>query len=162
VPTSPELSGVTVVVVGALNPAIFHPTWFAANDLIAEHEAAHALSELIVSPGLTAFTADWLSVQVTQEKGIFSTVDEAEEFALRDVARGVLDLLPHTPVDALGINSDAHYRIQTIEEWHAIGDRFVPKDFWEPVFEGEWRARSEDVPSVVELRDGGPGVTVRR
>lgn len=149
---TPELSGVSIVVAGPLNPAVLHPTWFLTNDLIAENEAEHALTDLIVSPGLTAFTADWLSVQATQEKAVFATVEEAHELQLRDLVRGVLDLQAHNPVDALGVNSDAHYRIRTIEEWHAIGDRFVPKDFWEPVFEGDWRKRTPTSDQRVGLR----------
>src|SRR5207248_1459218 len=30
------------------------------------------------------------------------------------------------------------------EAWHAIGDHFLPKDFWAPLFEGEeWKRRPD-------------------
>ena len=100
--------------------------------------------EFVAVRQLATFTADWLSVQVTLEQAVFSTVEEGREFDLRDLAQGVLDLLPETPVDAVGLNTDAHYRVESEEAWHAIGDRFLPKDFWQPMFKGdEWRRRPD-------------------
>lgn len=138
-----ELSGVTVVAAGSLNPAIFHPRWLADNGLIAENEAEHALTEIVVTPQLTAFQADWLSVQITQNQAIFSTVEEARGQQVRDLARSCFDLLPQTPIDAVGINADAHFRTESEDSWHAFGDRVLPKQLWEPLFaDKEWASRS--------------------
>ena len=146
-----ELNGVAVVAVGSFNPAIFHPRWLSENELLAANEAEHALEAVVLSPQLTTFTADWLNLQVTTEQAIFSTIEEAHELELRDLARGTLDLLPHTPVDALGLNADSHFRVDSEAEWHAVGDQFLPKDFWEPLFEGEEWIR----------RDGGEATGLR-
>lgn len=98
---------------------------------------------MIVSPQLASFVADWLSVQVTQQQAVLATVDKGREVDLRDIARGFFELLPETPVDALGINADSHFRTDDESAWHAFGDRFLPKDFWEPLFQGdEWKQRS--------------------
>jgi hypothetical protein len=142
---SPELTGVALVAAGSFNPAIFHPRWLSDNDLLAENEAEHALGEIVLTAQLTAFTADWLSIQVTPQQAVFSTVEEAHELELRDLVRGSFDLLPHTPVDAIGINFDSHYLLSSEQEWHAFGDRFVPKDYWEmSVFgDGPWKKRDE-------------------
>jgi hypothetical protein len=139
-----ELGGVSIVAAGAFNAAIFHPLWFADKDLISQNAADDALSRDFVSlRELAAFTADWLSIQVTPEQAVFSTVEEGRELDLRDVAKSALDLLPETPVNAIGLNADAHFRVESDDAWHAIGDRFLPKDFWEPVFEGDrWRRRA--------------------
>jgi hypothetical protein len=137
------MSGISVVAVGAFNPAIFHPLWFADKDLLPRDTAEDALEhEFVATRELAAFTADWLSVQVTLEQAAFSTAEAGREFDLRDLARGVFDLLPETPVNAIGINSDVHFRVDSEDAWHAIGDRFLPKDFWEPLFEGDdWKRR---------------------
>jgi hypothetical protein len=90
------------------------------------------------------FVADWLRVQVTQEQAVFSTVDEGRDLDLRDLVRGVFELLPETPVDALGINSDTHFRTSSEESWHAFGDFFLPKGFREPLFDsGAWKKRPD-------------------
>jgi hypothetical protein len=71
------------------------------------------------------FAADWLSVQVSLNQAVLSTVEEGREFDLRDLVKNVFDLLPETPVDAVGLNADAHFRVGSEEEWHAIGDRLT-------------------------------------
>ncbi len=142
------MSGISVVAVGSFNPAIIHPLWLAQKGLLPENIAEHALTAeqpqpLIVTRDLTAFVADWLTVQVSQDQAVFSTVDRAREADLRDLAGGVFELLPETPVHAVGINADTHFQLGSEEEWHAFGDRFLPKDFWEPIFEkGQWTERS--------------------
>ena len=143
-----EVSGVTVVGVGAFNPAIFQPQWLVDKGLITANAGESAHDELLVTPELTTFVADWLSVQVTLQKAIFATVDEGRDRDLRDVASGVLDLLPETPIDAVGINSDAHYRVHSEEVWHELGDRFLPKEFWEPMFEANHWMRRPDGHAV--------------
>jgi hypothetical protein len=146
---APDLSGVTIVGGGSFNPAIIHPRWLADKDLIPENAAEHAMKPdpsqpLLVSPQLSVFVADWLSVQVTQEQAVFSTVDQGRELDLRDFARSVFELLPETPVDAIGINADTHFKSGSEEAWHTFGDRFLPKDFWEPIFEDDiWRKRPD-------------------
>lgn len=144
-----ELSGISVVGRGAFNPAIFHPLWFAEKELLAANASEEALGkDFITSREVAAFTADWLAVQVTQDQLVLSTVEEGREFDLRDLARTVFDLLPETPVDAVGLNADAHFRVGSEDEWHAIGDRFLPKDFWEPLFEDDVWRRREDKKAV--------------
>jgi hypothetical protein len=143
---TPELSGVTIVGAGSFNPAIVHPLWLAEKKLIPDNLAEHAVKggdrPMIVSPQLSSFVADWLSVQVTQQQAVLATVDQGREVDLRDLARGFFELLPETPVDALGINADSHFRTEDVSAWHAFGDRFLPKDFWEPLFQGdEWKQR---------------------
>jgi hypothetical protein len=133
---TPELSGVAVVGAGTFNPAIVDPFWLSGKGLIAENLADHATQQtspqqLVISPQLTVFVADWLSVQVTQEQAVFSTVDMGRESDLRDLVKSVFELLPDTPVDAIGINADTHFRTESEDAWHAFGDRFLPKDFWD-------------------------------
>ena len=145
----PELSGVTIVGAGSFNPAIIHPTWLREKGLIPANLAEDALENhqsqpTISTPQLSTFVADWLAVQVTQEQAVFSTVEEGRQDELRDIARGIFELLPETPVDAIGINSDTHFRLESEQVWHEFGDKFLPKDFWEPLFsEGDWLARPD-------------------
>lgn len=144
-----ELAGISVVAVGAFNPAIFHPWWFADKGLIARNAIDEALAkDFVALRELAKFTADWLSVQVTLDTAMLSTVEEGREFDLRDLAKSVFDLLPETPIEAVGFNADAHFRVGSEAEWHQIGDHFLPKDFWQPLFEGEEWTRRADGQSV--------------
>jgi hypothetical protein len=148
-----DLSGVSIVAAGAMNPAIFQPQWLLDKELIGQNAATDARDQLVVSPELTAFTADWLGVQVTLQQAAFQTVEEGRDVDVRDVVKGVFTLLPETPVDGIGINTDAHFRVPSAEAWHEIGDKFLPKDVWEPVFQYEGQELVErPTGSVVGLR----------
>jgi hypothetical protein len=143
------------VFAGSFNPAIFHPQWYVLKELLPGSTAWDAAEHTLTSPDLSAFTADWLGVQVTQQQAVFSTVDQARAVDLRDIANGAVSVLAETPVDAIGINTDVHFRAPSQEAWNALGDRFVPKDYWQPLFDDElWRDRSDG------LRVGMRTVTV--
>lgn len=143
-PHQVETGGVSVVAAGTFNPAIFHPLWFRDKDLIGQDAVDDALARDFASVReFSSFTADWLAVQVTPQQAVFSTADIGRESDLRDLAKAAFELLPETPVNALGINADAHFRLGSEDEWHVMGDRFLPKDFWEPLFDGDgWRRRA--------------------
>ena len=52
---------------------------------------------------------------------------------MRDLAEQVFLLLPHTPVTAVGLNFQGHYKINTIEDYHKIGDVLAPKNIWDQI-----------------------------
>lgn len=147
----PELTGAAVVGAGAFNPAIIHPMWLAEKDLLDASSAEAALSPsanppCIVTPQVAAFRAGWVWVQITQQQAVFSTVYSGRETDLRDLAKGVFDLLPETPVHGLGINADVHVRLDSEDEWHAIGDLFLPKGLWEQLLpDGPWKRRPDGI-----------------
>lgn len=143
-PPAIEARGSSIVFAGTFNPAIFHPEWFVRKELLPASAAEAARDQILTSAELSAFTADWLSLQVTKTQAVLSTVDEARAVDLRDVAHSVVSVLSETPVDAVGINTDVHFRAESEEQWHALGDQFVPKDFWGPLFDDEiWRQRPD-------------------
>jgi hypothetical protein len=137
-----ELSGRSIVGVGSFNPAIFQPSWLVENGLLPRDEAASAPDKMVVTNDITAYAAGWLNVQVTQDKAVFSTVAQAQEPALRDLVVSIFELLPHTPISAIGVNYDAHFAVGSDAAWHRIGDIFLPKEKWEPLFKGDnWLKR---------------------
>lgn len=124
------IEGLTIVIRGAFNPAIFTPSWFRDQDLIGVTESEAQTIELITRE-VAVFSMGWLQCHATADALQLST-EEPEEFErLRDVAIGVLRILSHTPLSALGINRDFHTTMKSIDQWHAIGDAIVPKDIWE-------------------------------
>lgn len=123
------LEGATIVVRGSFNPAIFSPSWFRDQALIGATEYKAQQIE-IITRDLAVFTLGWLTCHVTQD-GLQLYTTEPEEFErLKDAGLGVLRLLEHTPISALGINRDYHVTLDSREELHAIGDALAPKDVW--------------------------------
>ena len=126
------LESVTVVLKGSFNPAIFSPAWLRLQDLIGDKEL-EAQEVEVITKDLSVFKAGWLGCQVSDEALQLSTVEPEEYERLRDAAVGILRVLMHTPIAAMGINHEVHFTVDSIEQWHAIGDALVPKEPWQEV-----------------------------
>ena len=114
-----ELSGHTIVLIGAFNPMIFHPAWFAAQKLLKESEALTAKIG-ILHQSIAVFDLDWLHVEVTPERFTALTVHEASFEWVRDLAVGTFTVLNHTPVTMLGMNYDFHFPLKSNSDWRVI------------------------------------------
>lgn len=132
--TSPTLSiqAASIVIRGQFNPAIISPGWLLAQGLLGPKEALDVRSQAILNQ-LSQFHVSWLQCQVTEDQFSLSTDEPAEFERLRDVAAGTFETLSHTPLNALGINRSFHFQIPSWEDWHAVGDRLVPKAVWKEV-----------------------------
>ncbi|MBC8236299.1 hypothetical protein H8E77_42670 [bacterium] len=129
-----DIQGVNIVLRGHFNPAIFHPSWFAAQELIGQLEADEAAIEL-VHPEAAIFNADWLQIRVVRNRFQAGTAQEPYHEPLRDLVVGVFSFLSHTPVSAMGINHDFHFRMESEKSWHEVGDRLAPKQDWEDLLD---------------------------
>jgi hypothetical protein len=130
----PEIEGVSIVLVGSFNPAIFHPVWFAREKLIQREEADRA-DLRIVSPDVTVFSIGWLGLEVTLDRFAARTTQIQHSDSLRDLVLGTFSLLRHTPVIKMGINRQGHFRSSNEEEWHKLGHRLAPKEPWAGLLE---------------------------
>jgi hypothetical protein len=129
---SPQLKtqGGNIVLRGQFNPAIFHPAWLSAQNLIRQQEA-DAANIQIIHPDATIFDVEWLQLRVTQDRFQATTVQEAYYEVLRDLVIGVFSILNHTPLSMMGINWNFHYALGSEKVWHAVGDRLAPKQDWQ-------------------------------
>lgn len=127
-----DLHATNIVLRGQFNAAIFHPSWFAAQDLMRQQEAEAAEIE-VVHPEAAVFQVEWLQVRITRDRFQVATTQEPYFEALRDLVVGTFDLLRHTPLRVLGINQDFHYRLESEDAWHAVGHRLAPKKDWQKI-----------------------------
>lgn len=127
-----QIQGTSIVLIGNLNPAIFHPSWFAAHNLLRAEETDAAIIN-IVHPDVASFKIEWLEVNIVRERFQISTVQESYYEALRDIAVGILGLLSHTPIRLMGINRDFHFDLVSEDLWNVLGHRLVPKQDWNPL-----------------------------
>jgi hypothetical protein len=132
--TDPEvaLDGVVVAVRGLFNAAIFSPEWMLHQGLIGISEHGKAEVELITRE-IAVFSTGWLNCQVTPDTLRLSTTEQEEFERVRDAAVGILNALPHTPVVDVTIGREIHFKARDLEQYHAIGDKLAPKEFWEPL-----------------------------
>ena len=130
-----KLQSHSIVLLGDLNPAIFQPAWFAAEDLINSTEANEANVE-IISAQATLFNVGWLNVQVLPQRFVASTTNEAYYQPLCDLVLSTFSKLIHTPVRIMGLNYSYHYRLENSDQWHFVGHELTPKDRWNGLLRG--------------------------
>jgi len=124
--------GVSIVVGGIFNPAIFSPDWLLREDLI-DGSTYTSMTETVLTPDFTSLRVGDIAIQVTREAFQVATSNADEFERARDLAVGILRLLSHTPIAVLGINRHFHIKADSDVIWHAIGDAIVPKAAWASV-----------------------------
>lgn len=129
-----SLGQVTVVLKGNLNPSIFSPAWLLSQGVVGNAEYEEAEIE-VISRDITSFKCAWIDLFASVDTLQLSTRVDAEFERLRDAAIAILRSLPHTPIAVLGINRIVHFRVESTEAAHRIGDTLVPKEPWRDVLE---------------------------
>ena len=94
---------------------------------------AKQASSLIVSHQVTVFETEWFAFQVLENQ--FSLTSKgALTPAFKDLAVGILSLVPQTPITAIGLNYFAHFRLATEADYHKVGDVLAPKTIWNSLY----------------------------
>lgn len=136
-----EILTSSIVAVGNFNPAIFSPDWLERNDLMGEGDADTAREgsqgrPMIVSKQVATFETEWFALQVLDNQ--FSlTSKSAVTPAFKDLAVGIFQLVPHTPVVAVGLNFMGHFKLTSEDAYHRVGDVLAPKEIWEALYPDE-------------------------
>lgn len=127
----PEINGVSIVLVGNLNPAIFHPAWFVANNLLNKDLRTEVE---IIHSGIAVFKViDWLQVRVEPNRFVVET-QEPPFVRISDlVVKTFGEALIHTPIFKMGINRAVHFCVGDEETRDKIGKKLAPQEAW-----GEW------------------------
>lgn len=134
-PRTPDIFGSSIVALGAFNPAIFSPDWLERNNLIGADDAlaAKTLPSFVISGQVSFFETGWFSIQVVENQFVLNSKGALSP-AFRDLAVGILTLVPHTPITALGLNFMGHYRMSNEADYHKVGDVLAPKNIWKDLY----------------------------
>jgi hypothetical protein len=131
----PEIGSVNVVLIGAFNPAIFHPSWFGANGLLSSEEVDGAEVEIVHRELAKFRVGDWLDLQVDRERFVAQTNESPFVRLLDLVVNTFRGCLHHTPLRLMGINRQVHFRVGDPAVCDRIGKILAPQGAW-----GEWGA----------------------
>jgi hypothetical protein len=129
-----EIEKLSVVLLGSFNPAILHPSWLLSIGAISKAEADAAELEL-THPDVSVVTVSDVRVEVVRERCQFKCSPTQGPRA-RDLAVGIFSVLEHTPISALGINREMHFKSRSVDLWHAVGHRLAPQAPWEGLLDG--------------------------
>lgn len=159
----PQVNGASIVLAGSFNPTIFQPQWFARQNLLPQAEA-DAAKILVLVPQICDFETERFRVQVTTERFAAFSKPDANPVPLRDLVLGTFFILEHTPVTAIGLNRHMHFELGTVEQWHALGDRLVPKEPWRDILKtGRPGMRTLVIEGMMDGSEdpAGPKLTVK-
>lgn len=154
------------MLVGSFNPTIFQPQWFARQNLLSQAEA-DAAKILVLVPQICDFETERFRVQVTTERFAAFSKPDTNPVPLRDLVLGTFFILEHTPVTAIGLNRHMHFQLETVEQWHALGDKLAPKEPWRSILKtGRPGMRVLVIEGMMDGSDGsddplGPKLTVK-
>ena len=143
----PEIEAAVCVLRGSFNPAILHPSWLVARDLITQ-EVADSGKIAVVSPEVTSFDCEWFTLQVTKDSFSAHSADPSRYSFLQELVIGIFTFLEYTPLKMLGLNRRMHFRVDSEARWHDLGDRLTPKDRWKDVLLGP---RTDGLPGLRSL-----------
>jgi hypothetical protein len=125
----------SIVVIGEFDPRSFHPAKLAQDELLPAAEARMAVLE--GSPIAMEFklpvasdSSPWLHVQVFPQRFLAKALDSGHATSLFDLVVGCLSPLTEPKVTALGLNRVIRYKFESESDWHALGDRLLPKQAW--------------------------------
>jgi hypothetical protein len=130
-----EMFGSSVIAVGKFNPPILSPDWLERNQLIGRDDAEVARQgpSFLLSPQVSQFETAWCSIQVVANQLSILTKGAVSD-SFKDLVAGICSLLPQTPMEAIGLNFFGHYRMETVDDYHRVGDFFAPKAVWDSIF----------------------------
>lgn len=127
-----------LVIAGSHNPTLFHPNWFGQYNLISPadiHESENQGNPenspiQIMHRELTLLEFDWVRIEVTQEQWIARTKNESYFEAIRDLVSGTFFILKNSPVLAVGINFEFHYRLHDQKQLKNLLQMISPPKIW--------------------------------
>jgi hypothetical protein len=129
----PEISGVAIVLRGNFNPSIFQPFWMARQGLISD-EDAQAATISVIHPEISSFAVEPEFILNVQTDRFQISTATAPLIRVADLCGRIFgDILPHTPINQLGINRTVHFSVGSADERDRIGELIAPKAPW-----GEW------------------------
>jgi hypothetical protein len=153
-----EILTSSIVAVGAFNPAIFSPDWLERNDLIGKGDADIVREgtegkSLLVSHQVAFFETKWFALQVLENQFSLTSKDALSP-AFKDLGVGIFQLVPHTPVTAVGLNFTGHFKLASQDEYHRVGDVLAPKAIWQALYPDELPGLAD---LTIRIQRGGRG-----
>ena len=116
-----------IVLLGSFNPAIFHPEWFVRHGLFSEDALETAKIDAITRD-FAQFSLKSMRLTCDDARLTIAVASMAHVEMLFDALLGMLNLLSHLPITAVGMNNSAVFHLDSEERWHRIGHQLAPKD----------------------------------
>jgi hypothetical protein len=124
-----ERQGLSVVLNGNFNPAIFNPDWLARHDLFDLSETEPKIE--VITPAYAKFSVSDFVFEVVDDKFVLHALTEPFVKAGDLVAAIFGRILDQTPLAAMGINYLCHFKVDQWKRQCALGRKLAPIQHWE-------------------------------
>lgn len=119
----------SIVLIGSMNPKIFHPEWFIRKEIVEEWD--YSQDEIISLPDLA-------QVELPNERKLtvllnkFSILSPlATEYqSIKDLVLHTFSLLSETPIIQIGMNFSSVIKIPDEDKWKQFGQKLAPQEYW--------------------------------
>lgn len=119
----------SIVLVGNMNPKIFHPEWFIRKEIVEEWD--YSQDEFISLP-------DMSQMELPNDRKITAFLNQfsirssraSEYFSLKDLVMSTFTLLSETPIVQMGMNYTSVIKIADQDKWRQFGSQLAPQNYW--------------------------------
>jgi hypothetical protein len=126
-----QISQATLVALGHFNPLIFRPDWLREKELIVGTDSEELQIDVIHAE-LVMLRFPWGRLQCDHNQFLIAT-DQEPTIAACDFFVKCFQMLPETPINAVGINREIHFSAGSLTMLQKVADTVAPKSFWEPL-----------------------------
>ena len=155
----PSEESASIVLIGAFNPAIFHPSWLEMKELVSISAAKAAHLDVIAAQA-AQFSVGGIKLVVLQNRFAAEVDESHNQVRMRDLVAGIFSILGETPLSRLGLNWTFDIQLKDRAVWHDVGDKLVPKEPWEGLLPGRpgmrtvtlQGQRSDEFPGALNVR----------
>ncbi len=100
----------SIVVLGAMNPAIHHPAWYRLTNILTEGESerAEAGGTVVVTQQISQFSGDSFTIVCEPARWQVQTREETQLERLKEITERTFEKLDQTPLSAFGFNFTYH------------------------------------------------------
>lgn len=119
----------SIVLVGNMNPKIFHPEWFIRKEIVADWD--YSKDEIISLPDMSQMELpNERKVTVFLNKFIVRSSLASEHFSISDLVVNTFTHLSETPILQMGMNFTSVVKIFDEDKWRQFGKELAPQQYW--------------------------------
>jgi hypothetical protein len=119
----------SIVLIGSMNPKIFHPEWFIRKEIVEEWD--YSQDEVVSLPDLAQIELpNERKLTVFLNKFSILTPLATEYQSIKDLVIHTFSLLSETPINQIGMNFNSVIKIPDEGKWIQFGRNLAPADCW--------------------------------
>ncbi|MDX2306348.1 MAG: hypothetical protein NW226_26300 [Microscillaceae bacterium] len=130
---TPEITDLSIVLIGDFSPSIIQPYWLAYKKLITESDAQNARIEM-VHKEITKFDLDWANLEITRQRFLIRTLKQDYFEITKDLVVSIFKILKDTPLSYLGINHVFHFKFDP-HNFEKISNSLVSFNIWRNIID---------------------------